>query len=410
MATGYTGTVALTSTDPHAALPSSYTFTGSRRRHSISFSASLETAGHCNRSPRPTQSNASLTGTDAASPSSPRRRTPSPSPAFPATDTAGTAGTRDGHGLRRLWQHGHRLHRHRRLSPAPTRMPCCPPNYAFTAADTGTHQLLGHPRNGRHPVDHRHRHRDVEHHRHRVGITVRPAAATDADGRRLPHHRHRGHGHNVTVTAYDAYGNVATGYTGTVAFTSTDRQRRCCRPTTPSPPPTRGRITFSVTLETAGTQSITATDTATSSITGTQSGITVRRPRPQVADDHRVPHHRHGGHGRVTSPSPPTTPTATWPPATPAPSLHQHRPPRRPAADYTVHRPPTRARIPSPSRSKPPGTQSITATDTADVELSPGTENGIAVQAAAATNVHGHRLPGHRHCRARRDNCHRHRL
>ena len=29
---------------------------------------------------------------------------------------------------------------------------------------------------------------------------------------------------NVTVTAYDAYGNVATGYTGTIAFSSSDAQ------------------------------------------------------------------------------------------------------------------------------------------------------------------------------------------
>ena len=30
--------------------------------------------------------------------------------------------------------------------------------------------------------------------------------------------------HNVTVTALDAYGNMATGYTGTVHFTSSDGQ------------------------------------------------------------------------------------------------------------------------------------------------------------------------------------------
>ena len=30
--------------------------------------------------------------------------------------------------------------------------------------------------------------------------------------------------HNVTVTAKDAYGNMATGYTGTVHFTSSDGQ------------------------------------------------------------------------------------------------------------------------------------------------------------------------------------------
>ena len=85
---------------------------------------------------------------------------------------------------------------------------------------------------------------------------------------------------NVTVTAYDAYGNVATGYTGTISFSSSDAQALL-----PSGfsfiAADAGTHTFSVTLETVGTQSITATDTATSSITGTESGITVRAT-PQV--------------------------------------------------------------------------------------------------------------------------------
>jgi hypothetical protein len=75
----------------------------------------------------------------------------------------------------------------------------------------------------------------------------------------------------VTVTAYDTYGNVATGYAGTVHFTSSDAQATLPANTTL----TNGTGTFSATLKTAGTQSITATDTVTSSITGSQTGITV---------------------------------------------------------------------------------------------------------------------------------------
>ena len=85
---------------------------------------------------------------------------------------------------------------------------------------------------------------------------------------------------NVTVTAYDAYGNVATGYTGTISFSSSDAQ--AVLPSSYSfATADAGTHTFSITLETAGSQSITATDTAISSITGTESGITVRAT-PQV--------------------------------------------------------------------------------------------------------------------------------
>ena len=67
-----------------------------------------------------------------------------------------------------------------------------------------------------------------------------------------------------TVTAMDAYGNEATSYAGTVHFTSSD-------PAAVLPANSNlasGAASFSVTLKTAGSQSITATDTVTSSITG----------------------------------------------------------------------------------------------------------------------------------------------
>ena len=77
-----------------------------------------------------------------------------------------------------------------------------------------------------------------------------------------------------TITALDQYGNVATGYTGTVHFTSSD-------PTAVLPPDTtftaadNGVKTVTVTFKTPGAQSLTATDTANGAITGNQGSITV---------------------------------------------------------------------------------------------------------------------------------------
>lgn len=81
---------------------------------------------------------------------------------------------------------------------------------------------------------------------------------------------------SLTVTAKDSYGNTATGYTGTVHFTSTDGAAVL-----------PGNYTFTAadagvhtftsgaTLKTAGSQTITVTDTGTASITGTTPAITV---------------------------------------------------------------------------------------------------------------------------------------
>jgi len=69
---------------------------------------------------------------------------------------------------------------------------------------------------------------------------------------------------NVTVTALDAANNVATGYAGTVHFTSTD----VLAVLPPNSTLANGVGTFPVTLNTIGRQSVTATDTVTASITG----------------------------------------------------------------------------------------------------------------------------------------------
>ncbi len=76
----------------------------------------------------------------------------------------------------------------------------------------------------------------------------------------------------LTVEATDLEGNFATTYQGTVHFTSS-----AWNATLPADAPlTNGTGTFSATLNTAGTQSITATDTTDENITGTEEGITVK--------------------------------------------------------------------------------------------------------------------------------------
>ena len=80
-----------------------------------------------------------------------------------------------------------------------------------------------------------------------------------------------------TVTADDAYGNVATGYTGTVKFTGTDPGATLPAAYTFTSA-NAGTHVFSATMETAGTQTITAADTVTSSINGEGERDRVLRP------------------------------------------------------------------------------------------------------------------------------------
>ncbi len=78
---------------------------------------------------------------------------------------------------------------------------------------------------------------------------------------------------SVVVTALDAFGNVDTDYVGTVHFTSTDAAATL--PADSTLVAGTGTRAFSATLRTAGSRTITARDTVTSSITGTTGAITV---------------------------------------------------------------------------------------------------------------------------------------
>jgi hypothetical protein len=89
-------------------------------------------------------------------------------------------------------------------------------------------------------------------------VSVQASAAT---GQPIP----------FTVTALDQFGNVATGYSGTVHFTSTDPQATLPANSTL----TNGVGTFTVSFSTPGNQTVTATDTVNGAINGTSGTVNV---------------------------------------------------------------------------------------------------------------------------------------
>jgi hypothetical protein len=109
-------------------------------------------------------------------------------------------------------------------------------------------------------------------------VIVRAAAASALRVSGFPTTTVIGVSHPFTVTALDPFGNRATSYTGTVQFSLTGG--------TANLPPThtftaldKGTHVFKTVLTSLGSGlSLSATDTVTGSITGTESGITVVSP------------------------------------------------------------------------------------------------------------------------------------
>jgi len=104
------------------------------------------------------------------------------------------------------------------------------------------------------------------------GIVISPAAAAFLSVSGFPFSQTAGTPGGFTVTARDAFGNLAVGYLGTVAFSSSDPFAVLPANTTFTSQDA-GTRSFSATLNTAGVQSLSATDTATNSITGSQGSI-----------------------------------------------------------------------------------------------------------------------------------------
>ncbi len=278
VAAGYTGKVVLSSSDAHAVLPPlAYTFT-SADAGSHTFSITLETAGAESITATDTVTS-SVMGSDTNIVVQAAAAKSLAVTGFPTPVAAGAAGNvvvtaYDAYGNLATGYTGKVV-----LSSSDGHA-VLPGSYAFTGGDAGSHtfsvtlesagtQLIAATDTGNSSI------KGSE-----SSIVVQPATATTFSVTGFPANPIAGTANNVTVTAFDAYNNVATGYTGTIALSSSDAQAGL--PASYAFMSTdSGSHTFSVTLETAGAQSITATDTVSAGLTGSQSGITVRAASAQ---------------------------------------------------------------------------------------------------------------------------------
>src|SRR5229473_2316912 len=275
VATGYRGAVTFTSTDGAATLPTLYTFTAADAGiHQ--FSVTLKTAG----ARSVTAGDGSLTITKPGIAVGPAAASTLSVTGFSNTVTAGTAGTvtvtaRDAFGNVATGYLG--AVQITTDNPNPS-LP--EPNHTFTAGEGGVHVF---PVTLKGAAD-----SSIATFSiiatdtvtatitgSQTGITVNPDVAATLQVAGFPNTVFGGTPGSVTVTAFDAFGNIATGYRGTVGITSSDGA--AVLPANHAYTATDAGVhSFVVTLKTASANSsITATDAVTTSITGIQSGIVV---------------------------------------------------------------------------------------------------------------------------------------
>src|SRR5262249_22286359 len=289
LATAYTGTVKFSSTDLQAALPANYTFTAADAGIHV-FNATLKTAGTQTITALDTVT-ATITGKQtgiSVTAASPAKLAVT---GFPNPAAAGVAGTltvtsQDTFGNLSSGYLG------TVTFSSSDAQAVLAANYIFVAADAGVHTFSATPKTSGSKIitatD-----TVTSSITGSQTVTVNAAAAATMTLAGFTNPTVAGVAHNIIGSLFDAFGNVATGYRGTVHFTSTDAQATLPANYTYTSVD-NGVHTFSVTLKTVGTQSITETDTVTSSLTATQSGITVNQaaasnytvtgfPSPQTA-------------------------------------------------------------------------------------------------------------------------------
>jgi hypothetical protein len=265
---GYTGTVHVASSDPQVTLPDDYTFVSTDNGVHMFTGVVLRTAGTQTISAQDTlspsiQGNTSVTITAAAAGQF--------LVAYPDPITAGnlrqfTITAQDSYGntapTYRGTVHLTTSHRQALLSPDAT----------FTAADNGVHTFsAGFFTAGPQTLTATDTQSGAI-----VGtqtITVLAVAASGLVVSGFPSPATAGSFQHFTVTAVDPYQNVATGYTGTIDFNSSDPRGLLQRHYT-FRAADAGSHRFAAVLVTAGAQSITATDTA-GGMSGTQTGIVI---------------------------------------------------------------------------------------------------------------------------------------
>ena len=267
----YTGTVNLTSSDPKAVLPATYAFvSGDNGTHT--FSATLKTVG-----------SQSLTATDSGSGFTSSQTGINVVPAattlvvsgFPSPATAGVAANFT---VTAQDTFGNLIPGYTGTVAFTSSDPgaVLPPSYKFVAGDNGVHTFSATLKTaGTQSITARDNASGIM--ATQSGIAVNAAATSQFLVAGFTTPVTAGTPGSFTVTAADAFGNLTTGYTGTVHFTSSDGQA-LLPGSYAFVAGDKGMHTFSATLETAGSQSITATDAA--NLTGKQAGIAVNAAAP----------------------------------------------------------------------------------------------------------------------------------
>src|SRR5205807_2160131 len=263
VATGYAGTVHLSSTDALASLPADYSYTGADAGvHQ--FAVTLKKAGSQGVTATDT-SNGSLTASQtlAISPAAAVSLTLNGlSNTIAGTSQTATVALYDPYGNVASGYTGTV-----RFSSSDVQA-VLPASYTFSSGDAGVHRFpVTLKKAGSQTV----RATDTGNGSLTASQTlaISPAAAASLTLNGLSN-TIAGTGQTATVALYDPYGNVASGYTGTVRFSSSDVQAALPATYTFSSGDA-GVHRFPVTLKKAGSQTVRATDTGNGSLTASQT-------------------------------------------------------------------------------------------------------------------------------------------
>jgi hypothetical protein len=276
---GYTGTVQFTSTPAGATLPANYTFTAADAGvHTFTSAVTLPTAGNWTIAATDT-ANGTVTGQISVTATSPTSSV-HVVVTGPTSVTAGapsdfTVAVEDANNNPVT---GYTGTIHFTSTSVRANLPA---DYTFTAIDAGVHTFAGGvtlTTAGSWVVaatDTANAALSGQ-----ANVTVTAAAASSLQVTAAPPSVHVGGSVTLTVTALDVYGNQATSYLDQVAFSSSDAQAALPAAYTFTPGD-QGSRAFSVTLNTVGTQTLTATDTLVPALTGLAS-VTVATASPQA--------------------------------------------------------------------------------------------------------------------------------
>jgi hypothetical protein len=265
------GTVAFTGTDPQAVLPSDHAFSA---KDKSTFTASLKTAGtQTIRATLTDKNGKTIEGTGPSVVVNPSGARSLALAGLPASTTAGapqtfTVTALDAYGNIATGYLG-TMH----FTSSDSRA-ALPSDYTLTASDHGTHDFSASLITvGSRAI----RASDTAHPSITglvSGIAVAPGLATHFAITGYPTTIATGAGSDFLVTALDAYGNVSTGYSGTIHLTSDDPLALLPEDWTFSAIDA-GQVRLAATFKTPGKYWLKAVDTATPSISGTETGIEV---------------------------------------------------------------------------------------------------------------------------------------